>query len=80
MCGKVITEDGVVLGFFPDCYKNKKMRDKAVDNCPFIFDSVPDQYITQEMCEKVVSKKSLILRYGSHKYKSQKMCDKAVDS
>ena len=56
------------------------MRDKAVDNCPFIFDSVPDQYITQEMCEKVVSKKSLILKYGSHKYKSQKMCDKAVDS
>ena len=54
--------------------------DKAVDTCPFIFDSVPDQFITQELREKVVSKKSLILKYGSDKYKSKKMSYKAVDS
>ena len=59
---------------------NAMKCDKAVDNCPFIFDSVPDQYIAQEMCEKVVSKKSLILKYGSDKHKSQKISDKAVDS
>ena len=29
---------------------------KAVDTCPFVFDSVPDQYKSQEMCDKVVSK------------------------
>ena len=29
---------------------------KTVDTCPFVFDSVPDQYLIQEMCNKVVSK------------------------
>ena len=42
MWGKVITEDGVVLGFFPDCYKNQKMRDKAVDNYFHALRFVPD--------------------------------------
>ena len=32
------------------------MCDKAVDICPFVFNFVPDQYMTQEMCDKVVSK------------------------
>ena len=31
-----------------------KMCDKSVDTCPFMFDSVPDQYKTQEMCYKAV--------------------------
>ena len=42
MCGKVIPEDGLVLGFFPDCYKNKKMRDKVVDNYFHALRFVPD--------------------------------------
>ena len=29
------------------------MCDKAVDTFPFVSDSVPDQYVTQEMCDKV---------------------------
>ena len=29
---KVITENGGMLKFIPDCYKNQKMCDKAVDN------------------------------------------------
>ena len=29
------------------------MCDKAVDTFPFVSDSIPDQYITQEMCNKV---------------------------
>ena len=31
------------------------MCDKAIDTCPFVSDSVPDYYITQELCDKVVS-------------------------
>ena len=30
------------------------MCDKAVDRCFFVFDSIPDQYKTQEMCGRVV--------------------------
>ena len=31
------------------------MYDKAVDKCPFGFDSFPDQCNTQEMCDKIAS-------------------------
>ena len=31
------------------------MYDKAVNNCPFVFGSIPDQYKTQEMCNNVCS-------------------------
>ena len=37
----------------PDCYKNQKMYDKAVDNYPHALEFVPDCYMTQEMCDKV---------------------------
>ena len=30
------------------------MCDKAFDTCPFVFDSVPHCYKTQEMCDKAV--------------------------
>ena len=42
------------------------MFDEAVDTYPFVFDSAPDQYKTQEMCDKVVS--------------TQEMCDKTVNA
>ena len=32
MCGKVITENGGVLGLIPGCHKDPKMCDKVVDN------------------------------------------------
>ena len=38
----------------------KKTCDKAIDTCPFVVDSVHDQYVTQEMCDKVVSKELII--------------------
>ena len=56
------------------------MCDKAVDTCPFLFDSVPDQYITQELCDKGVSENSFTLKYCHDKYKTQKMWDKTVNS
>ena len=32
MCDKAILENDVIEEFFPDCYKNQKMCDRAVDN------------------------------------------------
>ena len=42
-------------------HKTQKMCDKAVDTCPFVFDSVPDWYMTKEMSDKVVSEEPFIL-------------------
>ena len=53
---------------------------KAVDTCPFVFDSVPDQYMTQEVCDKVVCKEASMLKYYPNRHKAQEMCDKAADS
>ena len=36
------------IHFVPECYKSQEMCDKAVDTCPFAFDSIPNQYFTQE--------------------------------
>ena len=33
----------------------QEMRDKAVNSYFFLFDSIPDQYKTQEMCDRAVS-------------------------
>ena len=41
----------------------KKTCDKAIDTCPFVVDSVHDQYVTQEMRDKVVSKELIIPKY-----------------
>ena len=46
----------------------------------FVFDPVPDRYMTKELCDKVVSEKPFMLKYCHDKYKTQEMCDKAVDS
>ena len=55
------------------------MCDKAVDKCPFVFDSVPNQYKTQEMCNKNLSEDPLKLKYCHDRYKTQEVCNKAVD-
>ena len=41
------------------------MCDKAVDTCPFVFDSIPDQYMTQEICVKVTL--DFVLKYKTLK-------------
>ena len=68
------------IQFIPHRFKAQEMCDKAVDTCLFVFDSVPDWYITQELCNKVVSEDPCMLKYCHDKYKAQKMCHKAVDS
>ena len=53
---------------------------KAVTTCPFVFDSIPDRYKTQEMVNNVGSEDPYMLKYCLYKYKTQEMCDKAVNS
>ena len=55
------------------------MCDKAVDKCPFVFHSVPDQYKTHEICDKIVSDDPFKLKYCHDRYKTQEMCNKAID-
>ena len=45
----------------------------------FVFDSIPDQYKTQEMCDVVVSLYPFLIVYCPGKYITQKMGDEAVD-
>ena len=41
MCVKVILENGGMLKFIPDCYKNQKMCDKTVNNYAHELEYVP---------------------------------------
>ena len=51
MCNKSYDTYPSAIQFVPECYKNKY---KAVDTCPFVFNSVLDQYETQEIRDKAV--------------------------
>ena len=31
-----------IIAFVPECFQTQEMGDKAVDSCPFVFDSIPD--------------------------------------
>ena len=55
------------------------MCDKTVNRCLLVFDSISDQYKTQEMWEGVVSEDAFLIVYCPNKYKAQRMCDEAVD-
>ena len=59
--------------------KIQEVCDKVVDRCPFVFDSIPDQYKTQEMFDKIVSEDPFKSKYCHDRYKIQEMCNKAVD-
>ena len=52
------------------------MFDEAVNRCFFVFDSILNQYKSQEMCDRVVSKDSVLIVYWPAKYI---MCNAAVD-
>ena len=44
-----------------------------------MFDSVPNQYKTQEMCDKIVCEDPFKLKYCHDRYKIQEKCNKAID-
>ena len=56
------------------------MCDKAVDKYPFVLDTVPGQYMTQEMCDKIVSNDPFKLKYCHNKYKAQEMYNEVVNN
>ena len=45
----------------------------------FVFDSIPDQYKTQEVYDIVVSLYPFLILYCPDKYITQKMVDETVD-
>ena len=55
MCDKAILENGGMLKFVPDSYKNHKMCNKAVYNYFYALEFVSDSHKTQEMCNKAIN-------------------------
>ena len=45
----------------------------------FVFDSISDQYKTQEICDIVVYLYPLLIVFCPDKYKTYRICDEAVD-
>ena len=45
----------------------QKNCDEAVDTCLFVFDSIPDRYITQKLSDKVVSEDPFMLKISFRK-------------
>ena len=78
MCNKAVDTHPSTIQFVPECYKNQEMREKAVNRCLFVFDSIANQYEPQEICEVVVYLYPFLSVYCPNKYKTQTMYDKAV--
>ena len=49
MCDKAVNIHLSVTQLNRECFKTQKMCDKAVDNCPFVFDAISDLFKIQEM-------------------------------
>ena len=43
------------ITFVPECLITQQMCDKSVNRCFFVFDSILEQYKTQEVCDRVFS-------------------------
>ena len=52
MRDRFLLENAETLMFFPDCYKNKQLCNKAVDNYSHTLEFVPDCFNIQNMCNK----------------------------
>ena len=63
LCDKVVITYPSESIFFPEWLKPQETCDKTVDVCRFLFNSVLDQHIIEELCSKVVSKVSFLLKY-----------------
>ena len=52
---------------------------RAVNTCSFVFDSVPNEYKTQEMCNNAVDNNPSTIKDVSDWWKAQELCDKTAD-
>ena len=75
--------DSGMFRFIPDCYKNQKVWDKAIDNYSHALEFIPDWcntiyswcYKTQKMCDKAADWfLSFLINSVWDRYKSQEMC------
>ena len=56
MCNRAVNTSISVILFVPECYKTLEMCGKTADTCPFVFNSVTDQYKAQESMIKLFLK------------------------
>ena len=73
---QVNLENGGMLRFIPNCYKNQKMCDKAIVNYFHPLEFVPDCYKTRNMSDKAVDTYPSAMQFASDGYKTQEMCNK----
>ena len=79
MCDQAVN-DYSAIQFVLDSYITQKMCDKAVNICPFVFNSVPDQFVTQKMCDKAVDFYLITLKFVPDWFVTNKMLEKLVNS
>ena len=76
MCDKVIIENGGMLMFTSDCYKDNNcyccLCNKAVDDYAHVLGSVPDCYKIQKMCNKAASTFPFIIKFAPDRFKAKK--------
>ena len=66
------------MKFIPKSFMTQEMRSTTGNKYLFVFDSISDQYKTQEMCTSAVSQDPSLIVYCPSKYITENMCDKAV--
>ena len=73
-----IQENAGTLKPVPDCYKNQKMFNKAVDNYLHALEFVSEFYSTQEMCNRAVNRCFFVSDSTPDQFKTQEMCGRVV--
>ena len=78
MCDKFILENGEMLMFIPDCYKNQKIVNKIVDYYSYALEFLADCYKTQKCVIKTVDTYLSAIQFVPEWSKTQKIPDKAI--
>ena len=56
------------------------MCEKAVEECPYMLEDVPDHFNTQKMCNKAIEIDPFTLWHVPNNLKMQEMCTRAVEA
>ena len=75
MCDKAVDTHLTTIKYVLECSKAHEMCNNAVHRC-FLFDSIPDQYKTEEICFFI---SFFLIVYCPVEYMTQRMCVEAVD-
>ena len=63
MSDKVVNTYPSPIKVFHECFMTKEIRDKAINRCFSVSDSIPNQYKAEEACDRVVFWRSFLLVY-----------------